>query len=81
MSGMFVRRLFAAKVFLTLIGIGWCIHQLRNLRDDIREFRTTKVADVRIALLAGWLITALIFVGLVLFVPGIVTEFLQLLRW
>jgi len=68
----------ATRVLLVIAGIWWCFETLRRLPDDLKEFRTTKVADVRWAMLASWAITAVVMIGLVLFTPGVVMEFVRL---
>ncbi|HUQ70766.1 MAG TPA: hypothetical protein VM165_14650 [Planctomycetaceae bacterium] len=68
----------ATRVLLIIAGVWWCVETLRTFPDDLKEFRTTKVADVRWAMLASWAITVLVMTGLVLFTPGVVMEFVRL---
>jgi hypothetical protein len=74
----FTRYGLAGRVILVIAGVWWCVETLRRFPDDLREFRTTKVADVRWAMLASWAITVLVMTGLVFFTPGVVLEFVRL---
>jgi hypothetical protein len=70
----------ASRVLLVIAATAWCIRTLRQLPDDLKEFRKTKFPEARWALVVNWSLTALVLAGLVVFTPGVVMEFVRLFQ-
>lgn len=56
---------------LLVLGLIWCREMFGRWRRDLDEFRSTKDASVRQALIAIWAVTALIVVLMINFLVGI----------
>ena len=70
----------SGQLFLVLIGLCWCLEAIRRFRSDAEELRTTNRPEVQIAIIAWWAVSTGVAAALLIFVPGIVREYIRLLH-
>jgi hypothetical protein len=71
---MFLNFGIVVNAVLIVLGILWCREMFGRWRRDLDEFRTTKDASTRQALMVMWLLTTVIVVLLLNCFVGILTN-------
>ena len=78
---MWQYRWMSLKFILLLGGIWWCIEAVQKLRGDLAELRRREAGPARAVILAYWIATAFIAVGIVAFGPGAIRDLWRLARF
>lgn len=71
----------ALKLLMIFGGLVWCVEIFRRRRRDIAAVREPSDEIERIVVIGYWIVTAVIVALLAVFVPSVLREFLQLLRF